>query len=328
MRSRGGRAAAYGAVGALSALTVTLLLVATPAWAGRRLTISIGPGGPSPAMLAAMPGDTVLFRNDDPALPHQLRSTSGNWTFDTGPLLPGATATAGTLTGPGEYVYSGATLDSFTGEVVVSGATGNNVTASQSDAMSPSSSATPTPTPTPTPTATETPTETPTPTASAYAAAPQSPPPAAPSRSVSARSSGTITPSALSPSASPTTVPLTGAFPDLRAGGTASGLSSGPAPALAPVPTGAAGTGGWAAAAAGVPVGSGSLSTDERTRRYGLPAVLAGVAAAGIGSLLVRLLLAHPAAYGRSRGRHASNGGRGGRGGPGGPGGPGRQGGQ
>jgi hypothetical protein len=43
--------------------------------------------------------------------------------------------------------------------------------------------------------------------------------------------------------------------------------------------------------------------------------VLAGVAAAGIGSLLVRLLLAHPAAYGRSRGRHASNGGRGGQGG-------------
>jgi plastocyanin len=300
--------AAYGAVGALSALTVTLLLVATPAWAGRTLTISIGPGGPSPAMLAAMPGDTVLFRNDDPALPHQLRSTSGNWTFDTGPLLPGATATAGTLTGPGEYVYSGATLDSFTGEVVVSGATGNNVTPSQSDAMSPSSSATPTPTPTAT--ATATPTETP--TASAHAAAPQSPPPAAPSRSVSARSSGTITPSALSPPASPTTAPLTGAFPDLRAGGTASGLPSGPAPALAPVPTGAAGTGGWAAAAAGVPVGSGSLSADERTRRYGLPAVLAGVAAAGIGSLLVRLLLAHPAAYGRSRGRHASNGGQGG----------------
>ena len=46
----------------------------------------------------------------------------------------------------------------------------------------------------------------------------------------------------------------------------------------------------------------GRLPSSATARRYGLPAALAAVAAAGVVSLLVRLLLAHPAAR-RARGR-------------------------
>jgi hypothetical protein len=45
-----------------------------------------------------------------------------------------------------------------------------------------------------------------------------------------------------------------------------------------------------------VAVAPGRLAEPSTARRYGLPAALAAVAAAGVGSLLVRLLLAHPAA--------------------------------
>jgi hypothetical protein len=81
---------------------------------------------------------------------------------------------------------------------------------------------------------------------------------------------------------------------------------SGPAPNVAPtlagedVPT-AEPTGDVVA------VGHGRLPEPPTGRKYGLPAALAAVAAAGVASLLVRLLLAHPAAR---RAKHAA--GRGG----------------
>jgi len=49
----------------------------------------------------------------------------------------------------------------------------------------------------------------------------------------------------------------------------------------------------------------GRLPEPSTARRYGLPAALAAVAAAGVASLLVRLLLAHPAAR---QARHARSG--------------------
>lgn len=76
---------------------------------------------------------------------------------------------------------------------------------------------------------------------------------------------------------------------------------SGPAPNIAPtlageeVPT--AEPSGEAVA-----VGHGRLPEPPTGRKYGLPAALAAVAAAGVASLLVRLLLAHPAAR---RAKHA-----------------------
>jgi plastocyanin len=260
-------------LGAVLALASALLLAASPASAARTLTVSIRSDGPTPAVLTATAGDTVVFRNDDPALPHQVRSTSANWAFDTGPLPPGGTATAGTLATPGEYRYGGGALDNFTGKVVVAGPV-----ASVSAAPSPSRSASPAP-------------------SRPASAGPVAAPPA------SAVPSGSASASA---SASPV-VPLTGVFPDLMVSGTP--VPGGPAPAVAPVLPGATGT--PSAVGTAVPAEPGSLSGPEGGRRYGLPAVLAGVAAAGVGSLLVRLLLAHPAARGRPRGRHAEDGRRG-----------------
>jgi hypothetical protein len=51
-----------------------------------------------------------------------------------------------------------------------------------------------------------------------------------------------------------------------------------------------------------VAIGTGRLPEPPTGRRYGLPAALAAIAAAGVASLLVRLLLAHPAAR---RAKHA-----------------------
>lgn len=52
-----------------------------------------------------------------------------------------------------------------------------------------------------------------------------------------------------------------------------------------------------------VAVGQGRLPEPPTARKYGLPAALAAVGAAGVASLLVRLLLAHPAATRASRRR-------------------------
>jgi len=54
-----------------------------------------------------------------------------------------------------------------------------------------------------------------------------------------------------------------------------------------------------------VAVGHGRLPEPPTGRKYGLPAALAAVGVAGVASLLVRLLLAHPAAR---RAKHAATG--------------------
>jgi hypothetical protein len=69
---------------------------------------------------------------------------------------------------------------------------------------------------------------------------------------------------------------------------------AGPEPETAPEPEAGPTT------AAAVP---GRLGSPPTARGYGLPAALAAVLAAGVASLLVRLLLAEPAA--RRRARHA-----------------------
>jgi plastocyanin len=77
--------------------------------------------------------------------------------------------------------------------------------------------------------------------------------------------------------------------------------AGGPAPNVAPtlageqVPTAAPGE--------TVAIGHGRLPEPPTGRKYGLPSALAAVAAAGVASLLVRLLLAHPAAR---RAKHAA----------------------
>lgn len=69
-----------------------------------------------------------------------------------------------------------------------------------------------------------------------------------------------------------------------------------PAPNVAPVLPGAEEAPSPGPTGPVVAVQAGRLPEPATARRYGLPAALAAVAAAGVGSLLVRLLLAHPAA--------------------------------
>jgi plastocyanin len=107
---------------------------------------------------------------------------------------------------------------------------------------------------------------------------------------------------AASPAASPSPTGGSGSVgPPLIGGGLPSGRPSGaPAPNVAPVPR--VGTTNAPPSPTGpvVDVAQGRLPEPSTARKYGLPAALAAVAAAGVGSLLVRLLLAHPAARDRA----------------------------
>lgn len=260
------RSTPYAALGVLLALVLTPLLLATPASAGRTLTISITATGPKPSSAVAAVGDTVRFVNEDATFVHQVRSKSPNWTFDSAPLAPGQSFTAPALAKAGEYVYQGANLDTFTGKVVVPAGTTVTPTPTRSATPAPSRSAAPGPSP-----------SAPTPSPS-------------PSPAVSGGSGSAP-------------APFAGGFGSVGIPGGPGGSSGALAPNVAPT-LGGAGT----APSAGpsgevVAVGSGRLPEPPTGRRYGLPAVLAATAALGVGSLLVRLLLAHPAAR---RPRHAA----------------------
>lgn len=252
------RITSYAAAGVLMLLAVLPLLAARPASAAQQITIDITASGPKPALVTAAAGDTVVFRNADMTFVHQVKSESPNWSFNTGPLPPGATSRAVKLGGAGDYLYMGANLDSFHGKVSVPAAPGASPTAS------------------PQPTS---------------ASSPASSPAASPS-------AGAAGPSA-SPVASPTAGTGVVAPPPLAGGsfGLPSAQPGAPLPAPAVAPTLA----GEDPVASGSPqpvvaVGLGRLPEPPTGRRYGLPSTLAAVVALGVGSLLVRLLLAHPAA--------------------------------
>ena len=105
-----------------------------------------------------------------------------------------------------------------------------------------------------------------------------------------------------SPAAEPSPTGGTGAVgPPLIGGGLPSLAPSpgGPAPDIAPALPGEEPSPEPTSTDPAVLASPGRLPEPVTARRYGLPAALAAVAAAGVGSLLVRLLLAHPAARAR-----------------------------
>jgi plastocyanin len=140
-----------------------------------------------------------------------------------------------------------------------------------------------------------------------------SPAPAA-SRTASPAASRSAAPSAAPSAPGASASPTSGSGvvgPPPLAGGVIPGPSApagsgGPAPNVAPTLPGeeiaSAGPTGGAVA-----IGRGRLPEPPTGRRYGLPAALAAVAAAGVASLLVRLLLAHPAARRAKHARGRSN---------------------
>jgi plastocyanin len=250
----------------LLAVALLPLLGSAPASAaGKTITIGLTANGPKPASVTAAVGDSVVFRNDDQTFVHQVSSASNNWKFDSPPLAPGQTFPAGKLAKPGSYVYRGANLDSFTGKVVVPGGTTASAAPPPSRSAAPAASRSP---------------------AASSAPASSSPSPAG--------GSGQVGPP-----------PLAGGFGTVGAPTPPAASPRGPAPNVASTLPGEDPVVSPEASGVAVSIGRGRLPEPPTGRRYGLPAALAAVAAAGIASLLVRLLLAHPAA---KRAKHARRG--------------------
>ncbi|MBC7373944.1 MAG: hypothetical protein H7323_08140 [Frankiales bacterium] len=260
----------------LSAFAVLLLallgsvLLAAPAQAAEKV-ISITADGLMPRTLTIAAGDTVVLVNDDAAFRYRATSTTDNWSFDSG-LIPLAQGQRYALPAIGESGAYGFTVfqneQPFTGTVTL-----------------------------PAP----------------GTAAPR--PVASPSRGGSTGGSPSVQPSAAaSPSASSSGSPAGGtgaaSLPPLSGGFGAVDTVPSPVPGgIAQAPTLAAPPGevpGPAPQTTGDPTPppalqaaravQGDLPGAGTSRGDGLPAVLAAVLAAGVASLLVRLLLAEPAA--------------------------------
>ncbi len=254
---------------ALAAVLLAVLgsLALAPAAHAAERVVTLTDGGIDPAVLTVSPGDRVRFAvQSRPA--DRVRSSSGNWSFDSCPLellgCPGGYVVPVALTAPGTYTY----------------------TATRGTQVRSGSVVVPAPPPPP-------------------AAPPPPPPAAAPKPGPGGTAAAPPPTGGTGRTALP---PLTGGFgPVQQPGGPVPGgfapaptlalpllpeAVSGPLPATAPVP----GVGTLTNLAV-----AGDLPGQTSGRRYGLPAVLAAVLAAGVLSLLLRLRLSEPAAPGRTR---------------------------
>lgn len=247
----------------------TLLLgsvgFATPAAAAERV-VTITAEGVTPKVLQVSSGDTVRFVNEDTAFGYRAVATSKNWNLDSGPvgLLPGRSYThPDPVTRAGTYTYRVAEGAAHAGSVVLPASAGPGTTGGAKPASSPSGG----------------------PTGSVGSPSPSASPAggngtaAAPPISGGFGSLGIPT----EPSSGGLAPPPAIALPDLPV------EAAGPAPEMAPDL-------GTDLAAASV----GRLASPPTMRGYGLPAALAAVLAGGTASLLVRLLLAEPAARRRA----------------------------
>lgn len=249
---------------AVLAALVGSVLLAAPASAAEKI-VTITADGVSPKVLTVAKGDTVTFVNEDSSFGYRAEATSDNWDLDSGPvgLLPGRSYThPDPITEAGTYTYRVAEGEAYEGSVVLP---------SPSSKPSPSQPAGTSPKPSP-------------------QSAPQSPSPAS---SPTGGSGTAAPPGGLGTiQTDPSPVPGGLAPPPAIALPELPGESAGPAPETAPEPEAGPTT------AAAVP---GRLGSPPTARGYGLPAALAAVLAAGVASLLVRLLLAEPAARRRAR---------------------------
>lgn len=263
---------------ALLAAVVALLgsfLLVVPAQAAEQI-VTITAEGVTPKVLQVAPGDTVTFVNEDSSFGYRALFTSDNWDLDSGPvgLLPGRSYThPDPITEPGTYTYRVAEGEPHEGSVVLPAAGGVQ------PAPAPAS---PAPQPQPQPSS-EPGGAGPAPAASPTGGTGTAQPPI-PGGFGTLDTEPPPMPGGLAP-------PPAIALPDLPA------ESAGPlpetAPELVPEEDSQAGT-----TATALP---GRLGSPPTARGFGLPAALAAVLAAGIASLLVRLLLAEPAARRRVR---------------------------
>ena len=257
-----------------AALLVTLaavlgsLLLAAPAHAAEKI-VTITAEGITPKVVEVAAGDTITFVNEDSSFGYRAVATTDNWDLDSGPvgLLPGRSYThPDPITEPGTYGFRVAEGEAYEGSVVLPGGT------------------------TPRPRATQAPSAQPRPQSSPAGSAPSS---AQPSPAATGGTGDTGAP----------TIGNGFGTIDTDPAPPAEGVAPPPAIALPELP-------GETASANPDPVTAPELEVDETTapavpgnlagpptsRGYGLPAALAAVLAAGVASLLVRLLLAEPAA--------------------------------
>ena len=246
-----------GVLGALLLAGVGLLLHVPAAQAATR-TVTLSTQGPSPSAITIAKGDVVRFLNSD-SVTHTITHTKGAWTFKAA-IAAGKSATTTAFIASGTYNYK----DEFVIAVVPQTASGSIVV----PVAAPSPSATPSPRPSSTPI----PTRSPSAAATASSAASSSPSPAP-----NPTGTGTAIGPGLDVLSPPSPAP---------------GQTLGPQPNVAPP----AASGSSAAVAGGPSYGGKAGVVQGSAHRYGLPAALALVAITGLLSLLVRLLLAEPAA--------------------------------
>lgn len=241
------------------------LLLAAPAEAAVK-TVSLTGTGPSPSPVTIAKGDSVRFLNTD-NVAHTVSRSAGSWSFKA-TIAPGQSAKTGTFGTAGNFDYADtytliAIPQSNPGRITVSAGTAPPPTAS------PKPTAGPTKSPAPRPTATRSPTP--------------------------------VAPGSASPSAQPIQTG-TAVLPGIGTGQIpvpTPGQTAGPAPDIAsPDAT----TSGSAVPVAPNLTYSGRGLVQGSPHRYGLPAALALVGIVGVLSLLVRILLAEPAARRRRTG--------------------------
>jgi plastocyanin len=247
---------------AVLAALVGSLLLAAPAHAAERV-ITITAEGVSPKVLEVEAGDTITFVNEDMSFGYRAVATSDNWDLDSGPvgLLPGRR-----YTHPEPITEQGV----YTYRVAEGEAYEGSVVRPGPTTPRPSPAASPRPGS----------------TAPSPAAQP-APSPTGGTGTGEGPQIGSLGPLPTQEPPAQGDAPAPNiALPELP------GESAGPDPQTAPEPEVGPTT------AAAVP---GNLAGPPTSRGYGLPAALAAVLAAGVASLLIRLLLAEPAAR-RARG--------------------------
>ena len=249
-----------------------------PVAAAATATVTLGPQGPSPTTVTVAEGDTVRFVNSD-SVTHTLTHTSGPWSF-TATVAAGGHQDPPAFTASGTFSYSD--RRNF---VVPTTASGSIVVRTKAPSPTPGPGVTSGPTAAPRPSASQKPSGTPKPSATA---GPSATLPSSAQPSLSGGPGASPAPAAL-PS-----VPGTGQVPPAGQSGTPKptvAVSAAPSPSGTPAP--------WVSyAERGLTQGS--------SHRYGLPAALAVVAIMGLASLLLRLLMAEPAARRRRTGLEAS----------------------
>lgn len=245
-----------------SVATVLLVLLGSAALAlpaSAAAPIRVTPTGPTPAVLDVAPGEKISFVVEgDPV--DRLESTSANWKFDSCPLVlicPRSYAVATALTQPGTYTYKATRGDAVrTGTVVV-----------------------------------------------AAPAASTPPPPAVPAAKPGPTGAAAQPPPGTGGTGTTALPPLAGGFGPLQQPGGPAPGGFAPAPTLA-LPLLPESAGGPLPATAPPPelgaltslAVAGDLPGQPTMRRYGLPAALAAVLAAGVLSLLLRLRLSERSA--------------------------------